>query len=36
MSPRRVVEADAPEDVYAPVDQPTRWGLPLIAGISAV
>jgi Mce-associated membrane protein len=36
VSPRRIVDADAPEYFYAPVDPPTRWGLPLVAGISAL
>jgi Mce-associated membrane protein len=36
MSPRRIVDADEPEFFYAPDDPPTRWGLPLVAGISAL
>ena len=36
MSPRRMVDAEAPEYFYAPVDPPTRWGLPLVAGICAL
>ncbi|MGB5111154.1 MAG: mammalian cell entry protein [Mycobacterium sp.] len=35
MSPRRIVDAGAPEYFNAPDDPPTRWGLPLVAGISA-
>ncbi len=36
MSPRRVVDPDAPEFFAAPVDRPTRWGLPLVAGLAAL
>jgi Mce-associated membrane protein len=36
MSPRRIVDADEPEFFVAPIDPPTRWGLPLVAGISAL
>ena len=36
MSPRRVVDTEAPEYFYAPIDPPTRWGLPLVAGISTL
>lgn len=36
MSPRRMVDAEAPEYFYAPVDPPTRWGLLLVAGICAL
>ena len=36
MSPRRVVDTEAPEYFYAPVDPPPRWGLPFVAGISAL
>jgi Mce-associated membrane protein len=36
MSPRRIVDADEPEFFVAPVDPPPRWGLPLVAGISAL
>lgn len=31
-----MVDAEAPEYFYAPVDPPTRWGLPLVAGICAL
>lgn len=36
MSPRRVVDSQAPEYFHAPVDPPTRWGLSLVAGICAL
>jgi Mce-associated membrane protein len=36
VSPRRVVDTEAPEYFYAPVDPPPRWGLPFVAGISAL
>ena len=36
MSPRRIIEPDRPEYFVAPVDPPVRWGLPLVAAISAV
>lgn len=36
MSPRRIVDPDAPEFFVAPADPPTRWGLPLVAGLSAL
>ncbi len=35
MSPRRVVDPDAPEIFTAP-EPPTRWGLPLVAGLAAL
>lgn len=36
MSPRRIVDPGEPEFFVAPIDPPTRWGLPLVAGISAL
>lgn len=36
MSPRRIVDPEAPEFFVAPVDPPARWGLPLVATISAL
>jgi Mce-associated membrane protein len=36
MSPRRIVESDEPEFFVAPGERPRRWGLPLVAGLSAV